>query len=170
MFHFSKYFYVTYPVKCMYYYDNVISNEIETCKFSKTKVSIPSFRSLFLIGEILTHHTHMHSIKYAMRCWFVVFGCELIAIHYSFQNYKHWGNHTSSITAALSLKSLQWRHNWHDSVSNHQPHDCLLKRLFRRRSKKTSKLRVTGLCEENSLLTDEFPSQRASNAENVSIL
>ena len=32
-------------------------------------------------------------------------------------------------------------------VSNHQPHDCLLNRLFRHRSKKTSKLRVTGLCE-----------------------
>ena len=41
---------------------------------------------------------------------------------------------------------LQWRHNGRDSVSNHQPHDCLLNRLFRRRSKKTSKLRVTGLC------------------------
>ena len=32
--------------------------------------------------------------------------------------------------------SLHWRHNGHDSVSNHQPHDCLLNRLFRRRSKK----------------------------------
>ena len=42
--------------------------------------------------------------------------------------------------------TLQWRHNDHDSVSNHQPHGCLLHRLFRRRSKKTSKLRVTGLC------------------------
>ena len=41
--------------------------------------------------------------------------------------------------------SLQWRHNACDGVSNHQPHDCLLKRLFKRRSKKTSKLRVTGL-------------------------
>ena len=39
----------------------------------------------------------------------------------------------------------------------------------RHRSKKTSKLRVTGLCEENSPLTGEFPAQRASNAENVSI-
>ena len=38
------------------------------------------------------------------------------------------------------LSTLQWRHNGHDSVSNHQPHDCLLNRLFRRRSKKTSKL------------------------------
>ena len=34
---------------------------------------------------------------------------------------------------------------------------------------KTSKLRVTGLCEENSSVTGEFPAQRASNAENVSI-
>ena len=42
--------------------------------------------------------------------------------------------------------SLQWRHNGRDSVSNHQPRDCLLNRLFRRRSKKTSELRVTGLC------------------------
>ena len=40
--------------------------------------------------------------------------------------------------------SLRWRHNDHDSVSNHQPHGCLLNRLFRRRSKKTSKLSVTG--------------------------
>ena len=45
---------------------------------------------------------------------------------------------------------LQWRHNDHDDFSNHQPHGCLLNRLFRRRSKKTSKLRVTGLCVGNS--------------------
>ena len=46
--------------------------------------------------------------------------------------------------------TLQWRHNGYDSVSNHQPHDCLPNRLFRRRSKKTTKLRVTGLCAGNS--------------------
>ena len=27
--------------------------------------------------------------------------------------------------------SLQWRHNERDCVSNHQPHDCLLNRLFK---------------------------------------
>ena len=65
---------------------------------------------------------------------------------------------------------LQWRHNGCDSVSNHQPHDCLLNRLFRRTSKKTSKLRVTGLCVGNSAGTGEsVPAQMASNAENVSI-
>ena len=47
-------------------------------------------------------------------------------------------------------KTLRWRHNERDGVSNHQPHDCLLNRLFKRRSKRTSKLWVTGLCEGNS--------------------
>ena len=65
--------------------------------------------------------------------------------------------------------TLQWRHNWRDGVSKHQSHDRLLNRLSRCRSKKTSKLRVTGLCEGNSLVTGEFPTQRASNTENVSI-
>ena len=37
---------------------------------------------------------------------------------------------------------LQWRHNDRDGVSNHRRFDCLLNRLFRRRSKKTSQLRV----------------------------
>ena len=45
---------------------------------------------------------------------------------------------------------LQWRHNGLDGVSNHQPHDCLLNCLFRHKSKKTSKLRVNGLCAWNS--------------------
>ena len=64
---------------------------------------------------------------------------------------------------------LQWRKNERDGVSNHQPHDCLPNRLFRRSSKKTSKLRITGLCEGNSPVIGEFHAQRASNAENASI-
>ena len=67
--------------------------------------------------------------------------------------------------------TLQLRHNGHDDVSNHQPHDCLFNRIFRRRSKNTctSKLRVTGLCAGNSPVTGEFPAPMVSNAENVSI-
>ena len=64
--------------------------------------------------------------------------------------------------------TLHWRHNEPDGISNHQPNDCLLNRLFRRRSRSTSKLRATGLCAGNSPVTGEFPSQRVSNAENVS--
>ena len=56
-----------------------------------------------------------------------------------------------------------------DGVSNHQPYDCLLNCLFRHRSKKTSKLCVTGLFAGNSPVTGEFPARRASNVENASI-
>ena len=52
------------------------------------------------------------------------------------------------------------------SVSNHRRLDCLPNRLFRCRSKKISKLRVTGLCEGNPPVTGGFPSQRVSDAEN----
>ena len=37
------------------------------------------------------------------------------------------------------------------------------------RSKKASKLRVTGLCVGNSPVTGDFPARRASNAENASV-
>ena len=46
---------------------------------------------------------------------------------------------------------------------------CLRNRLFRRGSNKTSKIRITGLCKGNLPVTGEFPTQRASSAENVSI-
>ena len=76
-------------------------------------------------------------------------------------------------SGSVYWQSSKWRHNGCDCVSDHQPHDCLLSRLIsrliRRRSKKTSKLRVTGLYVGNSLVTGEFPAQRASNAEDISI-
>ena len=65
--------------------------------------------------------------------------------------------------------ALQWCHNEHDGISNHWRLCCLRNCLFRCRSKKTSKFHVTGLCDGNSPVTGEFPSQRTSNAENVSI-
>ena len=81
----------------------------------------------------------------------------------------HSGCDIDKFSYLMSLMSLRWRHNGCDSVSNHQPRECLLRRLIRRTSKKTSKLRVTGLCAGNSPETGEFPAQMASNAENVSI-
>ena len=71
--------------------------------------------------------------------------------------------HTSPSGLIVLSQSLQWRHN--NGISNPRCLDCLLNRLYRRRPKKTSKLRVTGLCE----VTGDFPSQRTCNAENVSI-
>ena len=69
--------------------------------------------------------------------------------------------------AQLKLYTLQWRHNEPDRVSNHQPHDCLLNSLFRCRPKIISKLRSPAFVR--GTVTGEFPAQRASNAENVSI-
>ena len=65
--------------------------------------------------------------------------------------------------------TLQWCHNECNGVPHHQPHDCLLNRLFRRISKKTSTFCVTHLCAAISPFTGEFPAQMASYAENVSI-
>ena len=38
-----------------------------------------------------------------------------------------------------NICTLRWRHNGHDDVSNHRPRDCLLNRLFKRRSKNGQK-------------------------------
>ena len=89
------------------------------------------------------------------------------------KNWKSWGRlvipwQLSCVVSVLRL-DITWRHNGRDGVSNHQSYDCLLNRLFRRRSKKISNFRVTGLCAWNSPVTDEFPAQMASNAENVFI-
>ena len=92
------------------------------------------------------------------------------------RNTSWWYFYSKLITGRTFLhvqlgisQSLRWRHNDHAGVSNHQSHGCLLNRLFRRKSKKTSKPRVTGLCAGNSPGTGEFPAQMASYAENVSI-
>ena len=89
------------------------------------------------------------------------------------QSKSRWCAKNDSVTATKNNKAkrdkpLLRRHNGSDGV-NHQPRNCLLNPSFRRRSKKTSKLRVTGLCEGNSPRTGEYPAQMASNAENGSI-
>ena len=117
----------------------------------KTSVSIPyadiNSIPLKLLNSLQTHHPVENLTE----------GGRWEGHHRIWDKY---GNGFRSVT-------LQWRHNGRDGVSNHQPHDCL--HIFRRRSKKTSKLRVTGLCAGNSPLTGEISAQMASNAENVSI-
>ena len=67
-------------------------------------------------------------------------------------NRPYWLHHMFIFSS-----TLQWRHNERDGVSNRQPPDFLLNRLFRHRSKKTWKLRDTGLCEGNSPVTVNCP-------------
>ena len=112
--------------------------------------------------DLITHPCFQFQQRFswttiAVRAWisknnrWITIGCDYLSMLWS------------------GMNSLQWRHNGRDSVPNHHPHDCLHNRLFRRRSKKTSKLRVTGLCAGNSPGTGDFPAQMASYAENVSI-
>ena len=80
-----------------------------------------------------------------------VYSCHMRAIlanqttFYILHVFSHWDRSLTNDQDLFILHALEWRHNGRDGVSNHQPHVCLLNRLFRRRSKKTSKLRVTGL-------------------------
>ena len=113
------------------------------------------------------------------------FMAKLSQPHCSFINVSLSNNHKTGVACdwntlnyqentslkAINQKNLtlKWRHNDLDGVSNHRHVDGLPNRSFSRKSKKTSKLRVTGHCEGNSPMTGESPSQRASYAENVSI-
>ena len=111
--------------------------------------------------QVNAAHTHAHSLNPRWRtCIHIPFLCSTFppVIYGSLIYEGH----------LICMATLQWPHG-RDGFSNHQSQHCLLNHLFRRRWKKASKLRVTGLCAGNSPVTGEFPTQMASNAENVSI-
>ena len=135
-----------------------------------------------LVRNIKFHLVHYGGITAALRC-LISLACQLFvnklsklttdtdkpSIFFLFIYFILFYHQITGQWPVNSLHTLQWRHNGRDSVSNHQPYNYLLNGLFKRRSKKTSKLRVTGLCAGNSPETGEFSAQMASNAENVSI-
>ena len=67
----------------------------------------------------------------------------------------NWGKRLLQNKKQLAFQTspLQGHHDERDGVSYHQHLDCLLGRLLRRKSKKTSKLCVNGLCEGNPPVT-----------------
>ena len=91
------------------------------------------------------HHNISRASCHIHHICIWLFSCFHFCCHRYVGYARHW-----YYVWLITFVALRWRHNGRDSVSNHQPHDCLLNRLFRRRSKKTSKLRVTGLCVGNS--------------------
>ena len=81
-----------------------------------------------------------------------------------------------STASVVQCSFLGGQHNFITGVSHwewcclhHRHLDCLLNPLSRRASKKPRKLRISDLYEGNSRVAGDFPAQRASNAENVSI-
>ena len=106
-----------------------------------------------------------HSLQTLQRKLSCILISSLI-FYINVQPFERW--HSRVVSWSI-VPSSHYSENERDGVSNHRRLDCLLSRLFKPRSKKTPKLRVTSLCEGNSPMTGEFPAQRASNAENVSI-
>ena len=128
----------------------------------------------------------IHSWEYFVRARLMLTYIRACVYNYIYVSHDWWMQRQTNIHkhthVCLSLSpsimvqftvvliSLQWRHNEHDGVPNHQRLDCLLNRSFRRRSnQRKPKIGVTGHCEGNPSLTIGFPSQRTSDAENVSI-
>ena len=120
----------------------------------------PFGQSVWLILILESQWTHLD------YSWMAVYSIALFPI--TFNLLYGFSKCFQAVIRILNCLSLQWRHKEGNDVSIHQPHDCLLSCLFSRRSKKTPKLRVTGLCEGNSPVTGEIPAQRTSNAEYVS--
>ena len=106
-----------------------------------------------------------------MDLWFVINSRFLNLRMYQFHSFACFHSVSTSAEHIHTNRlyntgiSLQWRHNERDGVSNHWRLHCLLNCWFRCKVKKTSKLRVTGLCAGNSPVTGEFPTQKARNAE-----
>ena len=113
----------------------------------------------------MEHWRRYMSLAFRMRIWKSI---PDMNTNYSMSTQKQGTGDDSGAEAEI-IGALRWRHNGRDGVSNHQPHDCLLNRLFRRISKKISEPRVTGLCAGNSPLTGEFPITKGQWRGNVSI-
>ena len=106
-----------------------------------------------MMGYIKTYEKVLASARYTVSTTIMSIGVDIYS--------QHIDDMCEVYASLVYLQSLQWRHNERDVDSNHQPYDCLLMRLFRHKSKKTSTLCVTGLREGNSPVTGEFPTQRA---------
>ena len=87
----------------------------------------------------------------------------ILNITYKFNSPRKVIYLNGSMDTANKQHVLRWRQAESDCVLNHWRIDCFLGRVFTDRSKKTSNLRVTDLCEGNSPDIGEFPTQRASN-------
>ena len=110
---------------------------------------------------------------YLNKCWIIIsqvlwhFYLNAILLEISKDNiHLRWKSYISNHCQI----SLQWRHNGCDSTSNHRHLDWFTQPFLQAKIKENMKV----LCHwslwwEFTGVTDEFPAQTASNAENVSI-
>ena len=85
-----------------------------------------------LTFEVYCIRIYSKSINVVLQSWTSLWACWPFQSDSSQSLAKLYWNY------AKITDTLQWRHIECDGVSNHQPPDCLLNRLFKHRSKKTS--------------------------------
>ena len=131
---------------------SIISEYMSLIKFMSTTCDTAIWWTLITL-RLQEYTTHC-------RLYFIAFFNQI------FKQYVFMG-HIDNTSALMQVMAccIQWLHNERDGISNHWRFDCVLNCLFRCRSKRTSKLLITGLWERNP---SGFRSQRASNVENVS--
>ena len=105
--------------------------------------------------------TYLNTTSYNINDWHSISSLSVQMPIITTSLFMACGRHIcESIYQTMRTFPWQWRHNGREGVSNHRRFYCLLKCLFRHRSKKTSKLRVNGLCEGNSPVTVNSPHKR----------
>ena len=117
---------------------------------SSLKINITKLYFRCLIWELSVLFRAVDSHCQATRlkprqCWQCSIPC-IGAINPQTVNLHHFTN-VWQMDRFFVVVSLQWRYNERDCVSNHRRLNYLINGFFRRRSKKTLKLRVSGLCE-----------------------
>ena len=157
-------------------------DHIFMCRYFHFKDKTSWDRHICIMRRLMRRHIYIKATTRFFSCRAISYTCGISSsincmqfktyLHFCMtpRYIKYWKSYFMTFQCVeFEKQTLLWRHNGRNGVSNHQSHDSLLNCLFRRRSKKTSKLRVTGLCAGNSPGTGEFPAQMTSNAENVSI-
>ena len=136
------------------------STDSRTCRYLYTSVDVHDFL-LIVTGISVSSMTSWTKHSFPFLLWGYCFGSNTSDTNI---NIRFECNYEKSCQRTREAVSLQWRHNDRDGASNHRRLDCLLSRLFKCRSKKTSRLFVTGLCEGNHRssvdLTHKWPVTR----------
>ena len=106
------------------------------------------FRNLSWIATLVKYRTLYHGVSGVCemltqfrqtKCILHDIGTDWTWLPYGYRPFIRLGAQIGQFHG----RTLRWRHNEWDGVSNHQPHDCLLNRLSGRRSEKTSKPRAS---------------------------
>ena len=101
-------------------------------KFSKNQ-------NKYVVNALVKYHRNRANRACCFLCLrktVITFGQECTFLERWFYLEKVISSVHQSIQACTHTIIWRWRHNDHDGVSNHQPHDCLLNHLSRHRWKK----------------------------------